>query len=62
MAEMKPLGNVILTCSGEKNEGRQTVQGISIATFADIESTISILRKAADLLEKGGYGITIIPS
>ena len=63
MSEMKPLGNVILTCSGHKSEDKtfSVVEGISFASFADKESTIGILRKAADLLEEGDYEITIIP-
>ena len=63
MSEMKPLGNVILTCSGYKSGDKTylAVEGISIASFANTESTIGILRKAADLLEEGDYEITIIP-
>lgn len=52
MSNMLPLGNVILTCSGDKTKDGPKVNGISVATFASLESTIAILRKTADLLEE----------
>ncbi len=59
MADMIPLGNIILTCSGEKCNGKCMIQGISFASFTNPESTIAILRKAADLLEEGKDGENI---
>lgn len=59
MANMKPLGNVILTCSGYKTEQSSDVEGISIASFADFKGTIAILRKAADLLEESPDSLII---
>ena len=52
MSKMLPLGNVILTCSGNRTEEGPQVNGISVATFANLESTIAILRRTADLLEE----------
>lgn len=52
MSQILPLGNVILTCSGDKTDHGPKVNGISVSTFASLESTIAILRKTADLLEE----------
>ena len=59
MSQLLPLGNVIITCSGNKTEHGSEVNGFSVASFASSESTIAILRKTADLLEENALTFNI---